>query len=341
MTAPTFVERLPHEAGFARVFGDVIAPELERVERDRRRSFRQVAARLGIAAGGLAALVAIILILPLSFETSARLVPVLVVVGLVVGAIWASGPYKRYKSGLRRLLVGPVCDFLGELEYTRKPGWGDRVRRFRELGVIPGYRRAEIEDRFEGRHRDTGFRLVEAKLIRSSGRSQRTVFDGLLFEIEVPVPFACEVLIRPSRGRLGDALAEVLARWFPGRLRGKTRMAFEDPRFARSFVVHADDPAEARRLMTPGFRATLLEFAADYGPGWRRFLPWPFRPARLAAAFAEGTFFLAVPAPGNHFEVGALWRSAYACEHDIRRFMRDIVRARQIIDYLHGDRPRA
>lgn len=338
MSAPIFTEQAPHEAGFGAIFASEIAPEIEQVERRRHDHLRQFMVRAFVSAGTLAAIIGVGLALPIPSQTVLKVLPTLVIFGVIVAVIWVRGPYKSYKSNLRSLIVEPVCGFLGELEYTRKPNWGYRPRQFRELGVIPGYRRAEIEDMFEGEHRGTGFRMAEAKLIKGSGRYKTTVFDGLLFEIDVPTSFSCRILIKPNRGRVINGLAEWWARSYSHRLDGREKVSFQDRDFERRFLTYSDDPAEAAQLMAPGFRSTMLDMAKAYRAGWGLSL---FRQRRLSAAFDDGKFFLALPAKGNLFEVGSIFRSAYTCETDIRRFMRDLVTARQVIDYLHGDRPRA
>lgn len=150
------------------------------------------------------------------------------------------------------------------------------------------------------------------------------MFDGVLFEIEVPARFSCRVLIGRDHGRVGNALAG----FFKGKTRKVERIVFDDPGFERRYAVYSDDEAEARRLLAPGFLGTMVALADTYDE------------KSLGAAFADGVFLLAIPIKGNLFEPGSLRRSVYDCEDDIHKFLGEITIAHRVIDFLHhGEEP--
>ncbi len=53
---------------------------------------------------------------------------------------------------------------------------------------------------------------------------------------------------------------------------------------------------------------------------------------------AEGRFYFALPSEESFFQPGSLFRSVYRCEQDIQMFLKGVIIAHQVIDYMHGDR---
>ena len=94
------------------------------------------------------------------------------------------------------------------------------MARVARSGITGSFDRAKLEDLFIGRHRDTDFRMVEARLKkRRRGRrkkGQKTVFSGLLCEIGVPLPFAGVVLVVGDKGALGNWIVDWLRDTFEG-----------------------------------------------------------------------------------------------------------------------------
>ena len=318
---PKFVEREPYEKGFAEIFEREIVPKLHDAEQNRLELLRQIKQRIIVALIALAGIVvaAVFLIflgLPWNYSV------LLVLAAGYFGWTWASSPRKKHQSELRGIIVGPACHFLGNLEYTREPGKRFDYKLFGDLGVIGSYQSASVEDLFVGHHRDTGFKMVEGRFTKGSRSGTTTVFDGLLFEIEVPITFAGRILIGRDHGRLGNALAGV----FKGTTRGVERVTFDHPEFEKRYAAYSDDPAEARQVMAPAFLDTMVALADTY------------KEKSLGAAFADGVFLLAVPVKGDLFEPGSVRQSVYDCEEDIHEFLKDVTIAHNVIDFLHGDR---
>ncbi|MDA0704007.1 MAG: DUF3137 domain-containing protein [Proteobacteria bacterium] len=326
----SITEKSPHEDGFAAVFAAEIAPRLETVEVERKRRQRAIRTR-ALIVGGIAIALVVAAILGLSLqavEAIAALAAVVLAAAVALGWRWVFGPRKAHRDALREVLVGPVCRFLGGLRYARDPEGAVDSRRFAAHGLVADHEESHTEDLFEGRHRGTSFRMVEARLrarhSARAGRRQHNVFQGLLFEVQVPVPFGGRTLISADRGLVADAIGGLFEAGDADRIQ---KVGFDDPAFESRYQTYSDDPAEARRLMSPAFRANLVALAEAH------------EEPPLGAAFAEGIFRLALPTKRDLFEPGSIWRPALRSESDARRLLAEVAIPIRVIDYLHGVRP--
>ncbi|NBC34387.1 MAG: DUF3137 domain-containing protein [Alphaproteobacteria bacterium] len=327
MSVRPFVEQEPYEQGFARVFESEIMPSLGELEQERlarRKSFyRRLAGSIAAVAGAV--------ILAYGLFPTVFVVPFLVlIIGAVIAAIMVQRPVKAFGDRLRALVMPPVCRFFGDLDYEANASTGRLgLDRFRRAHIIGSYTSARIDDLFAGRHRGTGFVMAEVTVKRrqrtGKNRSNRTVFRGLLFEVDVPAGFAGRVLLGRDAGGIGNALGG----WFLGYFSGLNRVNFPHERFESLYEVYADDPEEAQRLITPDFADTMVALAEAY------------KGSPLKAAFFEGAFLLALPMRRNLFKAGSIFRPLDDCAEDLRRVLRDITIAHRLIDYLHGERPGA
>lgn len=261
----------------------------------------------------------------------------LLIAGSATGLIWARRPARRHREAVRARIVPALCRYLGTEEYLRKPGRRFDIVRVQKSGIAGAFTRAQLEDFFAGRHRGTGFRMVEARLYRKrrtgkrdGGRERRTVFAGLLCDIEVPASFTGAVLLIGDRGTRGDWIVGIMRRNFPA----AASVMLGHPEFDARFRVLSDDAREALRLLQPGLRETLLSLAeevdaAEQGAG---------RDGGFNGAFLGGRFLLAIPQRRNLFEIGALERSLDHAEEDLRRLAQEFTIAHRLIDNLHGER---
>lgn len=330
---PTFTEHGPYEKGFAEVFAREIAPKLEELERKRvalfhRRKIRLLATIAATAAGAITAII-LMKVYWNSIGTDdvfGKLVLFLLpaVIPFFVGRWWMKKLDKLHASSLRDVIANAACGFFGDLNYLRDIGERFDHQRFTDLGVVPSGSFTRSEDLFSGRYRDTGYKMIDASVYQRGGRSGRTVFNGLLFEIKVPLEFSGRVLIGKDEGSIANALNK----FFKGKFGKKEeRVIFDHAAFEDRYAVYASDPDEARRLITPGFCDTMVALAETHDA------------KSLGAAFVDGAFLLAMPVEGDLFEPGSVTRSVYDCEDDIHEFLEHLTLAHRVIDYLFGDRP--
>ncbi len=308
----------PARASLAEVFAVEIAPALPALEAARQDRLRKTWVR-GTGAAFVVVLAAIIIWLQ-DYRVAA--VAVLVLGGLA-GGWWTLGPARRHKEAARALFVPPLLRFLGNIEHHRDPGDRFDLSRVERSGITGAFNRAELEDLFIGRHRDTDFRVVEARLRKRSGsrrRRQTTVFKGLLCEVGVPVAFEGVVLLVGDKGALGNWVIEKIRSTFDG----IEAVTLDHGAFEERFQVYSDHPEEARRLLQPGLCETLMALADELGR------------AAVNCAFIEGRFLVALPQQENLFEIGRLHRSLAHGEEDLRRLAGEFTIPQRLIDNLHG-----
>jgi len=313
-------------ADFERVYAREIAPHARDMEARRQGRVAAFYRRIGLSVP-LIALAAGALYTIGFLEGEPVWSTIILVVAAVAAIFWISRPAAQHREELKDLVIAPLCRFLGDLEYSRAVKDGFDTGRFEETGVVGHHTRTKLEDLFAGRHRDTGFRMVEAKLRRrrrgrrSSGSS--TVFKGLLFDIEVPQSFSGRILLTTDKGGLVNRMEGFFRDTF-----GDTApVAFDHPAFEARYEVYSDDAAAARALLTPALLDSLvaLSEAAEE--------------TALRAAFVDGRFLLALPTRKDLFEIGKLHRSLEHLEEDVKTLLDQVTLPHRVIDYLHGDRP--
>lgn len=310
----------PPVRDFAAFFAAEIAPGLPALEAARKDRLRKTYVR---AAGG-AFVVVLSAIIVWLLELPVVAVAVLVLGGMA-GGWWALGPARRHKEAARALFIPPLVSYLGTIEHFRDPKGRFDLSRVERSGITGAFNRSKLEDLFIGRHRDTDFRMIEARLRKRSGgrcKRQTTVFKGLLCEVGVPVSFEGVVLLLGDKGRLGNWIVDKIR----GTFQGVAPVPLDHPAFEERFQVYSDNPAEAARLLQPGLLDTLLALAGELD-----------REA-VNCAFIDGRFLIALPQKENLFEVGHLHRSLAHAEDDLRRLAVEFTIPQRLIDNLHGER---
>jgi len=241
---------------------------------------------------------------------------------VVVGAFfWLRNAFRKFDEAARELIMPSVCGLIGEVDYERRPSGYQTLHLFEYVGAVPGFSRSSLEDLFTGRHRDTDYAMVEAKL-RTRGRRSRTVFKGLLLTVSVPQAFKAKVLI----GREAGELLNKLDSWFK-KLSDMKPVQFQHRDFETTFEVYSDDPDEARELLNPGFLDSMLAIAKGHE-------------GRVRAAFVDGWFLLSLESRKSFFEPVSLFRKTDDLKDRIRSLVDEMLIAHRLIDILHGERPR-
>ena len=310
------------DADLALIYKREIAPEAEALEEKRQKRVKALYRNIGISLG-----LAVILAGVIYFTDLWQTYPVVLIVaifllcGLAFGLI--TQPAKSHRRDVKDLVIPPICRYLGDVEYSRKAKGQFGLERFREAGVVAAFNRSSLEDLFQGHYRETGYRMVEAKLRSRSGKRSRTVFRGLLFDIMVPQPFSCLVLMVSDKGVFGNKIIGFVREKFDG----LEKIEMGHPAFEERYEVYSDDPDEAPKLLVPGFLDTMVALADAAGQD------------ALNAAMVEGRFLLALPHKRDLFEIGKLHRPLDHLEEDLRILMEQVALPHRLIDYLHGERP--
>ena len=338
---PRFTEREPYEKRFAEIFARHIAPQLVDLENERLGIFRKQqkrkvdTIRITMSLAVLGAVVVLVMIwvdLPTDYSGGVAIFFIFaMVIVYIIGYYAMLNMAEGYAESLRDIVAPAICEFFGDLDYVREPGERFDNKRFQNLGLVPGGRWSRFEDLFVGRYHDIEFKMVDGRAISGHKETSRTEFNGLLFEIVVPLEFDGRVIIGRDKGRIDNALKG----FFGGKFGEEKCIQFPDTAFEKHFTVYASDADEAMKLVSPGFCENMLALVDTYsvkvGSVHLR--------KSLSAAFIDGAMLLALPLPGNRFEPGSVEKTVYDCEDGIHDFLKDIKIAHRVIDYLRGERP--
>ena len=304
---------------FSELFRLEVAPHVERLEAERRRQRHSCLAV--ILATGTVAIGSLIVLWPVSREIA-------FVLALGLGALGFAlqGHLRHQFTGeLRKLVMPAICRAIGGLTHQVGGPTGIDLEELVDLGLLPGHDRRAIDDVFTGRHRDTGFTMIEARLRRHGGgrrRSTRMVFRGLVLQIETPKPVPTRILIACDSGSLGNRL-----KGWVKRIGGMERVAVPHPAFEERFELYADQPALALQTVSPAFCDAMVALAEAHDG------------KALQGAFAGRNFYLAMPRRGDQFGLGSVFRPLDDLEDEAGRVMHDVQIVHRVIDTLHGHPP--
>lgn len=292
-----------------------IAPRLSELEAVRHSKLKWAAAALFAAAAITWAAFSIDFL-----DDVAVLVLVMDAAALGFAVIMAQG----YGEAARRLIAPAVCAAIGGISHSvgakHLP-----LERWRKIGLLTGWSKAEIDDVFTGAWRDTRFSMAETdlSLVSTSGSGSKksttstTIFKGLVFVIDAPVKVAPVILIRGIRWWIGTP-------WRPreSALPQLTRVTLPHEGFEKRLRLWSNHPQTALSVVGPGLAASLAHLAAT--AGWRG----------IDAAFEQGKFILLLPRRGNRFAVGSIFRPAAALRTDAHRLMEEVLTVHRLIDTL-------
>ena len=213
-------------------------------------------------------------------------------IGAFAGEVWAIGTMDReYRQLFKTRVLPHLARQFGDLTY--RSASGHEVASLREHGILPPFDRITVEDEITGTYHGMPVSIVEARLVRRSGKKRRVVFDGLLIDLTLPRSLTGLTVVTPDVGMLRSMTT-------PWGADGLERVRLEDPTFEAKYEVYSTDQIEARALLTPLFMERFMALSTRAGvtpPG----------------AIAKGNRFVtALPKrlPRNLFEPPSYWQSA-------------------------------
>ncbi len=184
----------------------------------------------------------------------ARTIPVLILVGGVVLAVWqVVRRHNQWKQRVLDTVIPTLCESLGEMTYQPTLEASEFLPAFVKLDLVGGSGNSQLSHCFSGRYKKAGFELVEATL-KTSGSDAKTFFEGLLLRVQLSHSVDQRLLIAP---RVSIKLLNKRA--------DMKELSTGDPDFDAKFVVHHEvarpDGADMiDQILTPDFRRSLLEF---------------------------------------------------------------------------------
>ena len=327
-----YVETGGLDRGFAPVFAGGIAPEVERLEAQRRALLGQ-AIRGALVIVGLAVAIGVGLGFASGWEGPGAIAPA---VGGMMG-IFGALIYWNEKAGdhtgaLSDVVMPRVVGFLGDITHDPTAHLGFPTGRLKDLGVVRMHNRVSLAHRIDGSWRGVDYTLVEALLRQRTGTTGRkksgskttTTFDGMLFRIAVPRPAPTTILIAQDYGALGNAMAGWLK---SGKGRGMPRVETGHPRFEAKLEMHANSPSAAAEYLPGPILDALVDIAETEGQSGRR---------GMTAAFDGDSFYLALWRTEKFLKLGGLREPVTGIDRNIHQVFDDLAMVRRIIDRLTG-----
>lgn len=322
-----FTEQAEIEKGFAPVFRERIAPELDRLESFRLELLGK-ARRNALIAFAIGAVLAVVVFLTVDGNAGTVFGVILLIVGGIAAAVARSMQAGRWTGSVADVVMPPVCEFLGDTSYDRQAGDGFPTGRMRDIGVLASHDKARLTDRLAGTYRDVPYELVEAHLTRRSQDSDnkttnQTVFNGMLFRIGLPAPAPTTILIARDYGSLGNRMAGMVK---GGTGRGMPRVDTGHPPFEDKFELHAAEPTAVQGYLPPPFLDSLVAIALEEGGDAGA--------KSMTAGFEGDSFYLALWRKKPFLQMARLSEPVHGIEKELHVVFEDISVVRRIIDRL-------
>ena len=234
---------------------------------------KAVVKKVGIAAAGILAVIAVVLIVMRgAMAQSAMFALFPVVFGLVVLGVITHLMARGYVGQFKDVVIYGIVKFIDEtLSYSKHGYIGESVFRACEI-----FKRQP--DRYKGDDLVAGklgateieFSEIHAEYktttTDSKGRRKthwHTIFKGLFFIGDFNKDFACEVVVLPDTAeRFLGRLGQMFQSWNIGR--GEL-IKLEDPEFEKLFAVYGDDQIQARYILSTSLMKRIVDFKKKTG----------------------------------------------------------------------------
>jgi len=205
--------------------------------------------------------------------------------GFVFAAILyfqAMTPATRLQQSFRDTLLPMIFGFVRDVRYQHgvRPNSFDRL----PTETVGAFNRQSFDDIIAGRYEDFPFELYEAKLTVGSGKSEQTVFKGVVVAFETVEPFPGILVAARKAGKVVGFFRSM----FSGKLQ---ELASGVPELDATYEFRTDNLDAARPLVT-GRLASALTWLGE---------TWPHDQARVALNGSDG--FLLMPRSKDFFEL--------------------------------------
>lgn len=315
-----FTERTQIERGFGAVFAVRIAPRIEGLETARHKLLRRTALICGaIVGGGLLLALGAFSIIGTSSD-----VALFALFGSGFIAFWVFKSFNQdWQQELSDVVMPAVCDHVGDIAYRTDHPMYRRLGAFERFAVVKPHKTADLTHSFSGTYRGVAFALTQAALTGARGDEDAVIFEGLLFEIDVPKPAPCDIRISP----VGKTLFGKAYQFAADVGSNLQQVQTGHDAFEAEFDLLATDPDAARAYLPLPFFDAILDITA------REFAT----PGKVRAAFEGGQFYLALGRQDKFMEHHDLTHSIDELESELHLIFDDITIGHRIIDRLAGD----
>ncbi len=311
-----FVEKTPHEEGFAAHFEQHIKPKLLELEETRLNALAASRKRLPFAFSGAVAVAVIAVLLWQQLQDAGEYSFWFAAAFVGSGWFlyrWVRSHVNQYTADRKRVLVPEALKFVGDFRYMHDGKIADRV--FNASRLFDKWDKNESGDLITGHYHDRRFQFAEVELSDERGESSEVVFKGCIFILEMPSPMDLTIAVR-HKGKVKKWLASVF-----GSTKDLVPVTFDDVNFREKFEVYSTNEAEAHQLITPPLIHAMLEL------GELRYAE------RIEFGVLGRTFLLKIATERDLFEPVDANTSALTSD-DSRRFLEELHSVLSIVEIL-------
>jgi hypothetical protein len=314
-----FIEKYPHEAGFAAHYAREIAPLLDKAEALRKLCLK---AYNFVWITGIATLILMAVFMTFSgnknTDTSSNdysgyiLLMVAAIIGIILGLI-----YGFYVGKNKKLLMPLITRFFEGINFDTSTSLQEET--VKSFNILPDFDTYIGDDQITLPGQFTSCELNLRRTKKYSSNKSVVVFTGLAVLIDLPRAVTAPITVRPDSGKIGN--------WLTAKLKPYgEKISLEDRTFNKLFEIYSPDQVEARRVLQPALMRRLLQLS-NLITNWGQdlaVLPDSSDPCELLtydkAAHTKPTFSMAikgaqvliiVPCSRDMFETGSLFTSAY------------------------------
>lgn len=202
--------------------------------------------------------------------------------GLFAAYFVGMRPAEEATQSFRDRLLPIIFGFIQDVRYRH--GWvPDSFDRLPEQ-TVGSFNRRQFDDFVSGRYDGFPFELYEANLASKSGKSETTVFRGLIVSFAAAEPFPGTLVATRK--------ADAVSGFFRGIFGGSLEEVPSGVRKIDDTYEFRTDNVEAARPLVTGRLTKALEWLNE---------SWPSGPARVALTGSDG--FLLLPNAKNFFEL--------------------------------------
>jgi hypothetical protein len=241
-------------------FAAKMGPVLEEFETVRHSTYAQAETRvtyllpLGLAVGIAAAIASALY--ELDFN------PFMIVLLPVLGAMHlaTSGPAASYRAAFKSTVIPHFFARFGLDGYTTSPKID--VAPLKDSGLFASNLTYKLEDEFSGNYRGHTVALAEVEISEETKDGERTIFEGLIMEFELPREVTGQTIIYPADWSDAWRTASRFEKFFSRQSQALAPVTLESPDFTKRYVVMSNDQVGARVLLSPTFMERVLKLNA-------------------------------------------------------------------------------
>lgn len=230
----------------------------------------------------LAGVAAIILATMFDWQQPRMFVAVILIVG--IPTVWrhARRHARQYQETTRARLAPEIFGFIDDFSLTRDvdPGFYGLV----DNAQLIGYDKAKTDDCLSGRYEGLRFQLAEVELIVKGGKTDRTVFEGILFRFDLEPGFPGALYARQKAGLFERAWRDMFGS-------SMTAITPKSGALAEAYEFSTDNPSAAQALID-GPLEQALAYVRDE---WRE--------GQVQLAFVGRDGLIILPTRINRFEL--------------------------------------